>query len=195
MRRLATSLAIVSVFATGSAAWAQDEFGDPIDIPGEGEEEVDDGGSTVALEAEGEATVDDGGGEGAGLGVGVHAMLSGPFGAAIIYDPGAFHIEGMIGFASNGTTAIALGGRFWYHLHTSTAADFSLGGGLGLSTVDDDPEDQNNVHIDAGAQLRAFVVPNVALSATLGLAIVTGDADFVGLTGQLVGGLGISYFF
>ena len=56
-------------------------------------------------------------------------------------------------------------------------------------------DDQTDIHIDGGAQVRTFVVPNVALAASLGLAIVSGDADFVGITGQLFGSIGATYFF
>jgi hypothetical protein len=136
-------------------------------------------------------------GSGGGLGVGVHAMLLGAVGPAVVYDTGVFHIEGLLAFASNGETQIDVGGRFWYHVHSSQAADFSLGGGLGVQSIDPegDVEGTTDIEIDAGVQVRVFLVPNVSLSASAGLGIITGDADFLALTGDLTGDTGLTYFF
>ena len=208
------TFSLVCALVAGSAteALAQDTT-DPLDVPGEGTEaggeasaggEVSAGGEASAggeVSAGGTMTGGEEGGAGGGFGVGIVAMITpgGPFGAEVVYDPGRFHIEGILGFRSleDNETDIAVGGRFWWHLHTSTAADFSLGGGLGVVLIDEEAtdEDQTNIHIEGGAQVRTFVVPNVALAATLGLAIVSGDADFVGITGQLFGAIGASYFF
>ena len=142
-----------------------------------------------------------GAGAGAGpLGVGVTAMLTGPFGPSIVYDTGVFHIEGIVGFQSNdATTDFDIGGRFYYHVHATQAADFSLGGGVGITTTDPDgpAESFTDVHIEIGPQLRAFVVPSVAISASAGLAIITGDNgnDNLLLVGDLVGSAGITYYF
>jgi len=136
---------------------------------------------------------------GGSLGVGVNTMLTttGPFGPQLVYDTGVFHIEGILGFESDGTTNFDLGGRFWYHIHSSQAADFSLGGGLGFTSVDPDGDnnDTSDIHIDVGGQIRAFVVPNVALSVSAGLSISSGDDDFVAITGDLLGAAGVTYFF
>ncbi len=134
------------------------------------------------------------------LGVGIQTMLlqDGPFGPAVIYDAGMFHLEGLFGFADDdATTRFDLGGRFWYHIHSAASADFSLGGGLGVVSIDPegDAEGTTDIEIDAGAQIRAFLVPNVAVSASLGLAILTGDGDFIAITGDLVGNAGIAYYF
>lgn len=136
---------------------------------------------------------------GGNLGVGVHTMLlPDSFGPAVIYDAGAFHIEGLFAFADDDeTTRFDLGGRFWYHIHSAASADFSLGGGLGVVSIDPagDGEGTTDIEIDAGAQIRAFLVPNVAVSASLGLAILTGDGDFIAITGNPVGDAGIAYYF
>ena len=201
MMRVPATLSLAWALSIGAPALAQDFEDDPLlDTEVEGEAGVE-GEATASGEASASAEVSAsgemaGGGAGGGFGVGVQAMLEGPFGVAVLYDPGAWHVEGILGFYSNGETALALGGRFYYHLHSSTAADFSLGGGLGLVTIDNDADDSiTNIHLEAGGQVRTFVVPNVALSASLGLAVVAGDGDLVALTGQLVGGLGLSYFF
>ena len=136
---------------------------------------------------------------GGNLGVGVHTMLlPDSFGPAVVYDAGIFHIEGLFAFADDDeTTRFDLGGRFWYHIHSAASADFSLGGGLGVVSIDPEGggEGTTDIEIDAGAQIRAFLVPNVAVSGSLGLAILTGDGDFIGITGDLVGTAGIAYYF
>jgi hypothetical protein len=133
------------------------------------------------------------------FGVGVNTMLDieGPLGPSVIYDTGVFHVEGLLGFQDNGQTRFDIGGRFWYHIHAAQSADFSLGGGLGVVSIDPGGEDDNitNIEIDGGAQLRAFIVPNVALSVSLGLAVLTGDADAISITGDLFGSAGIAYYF
>ena len=204
MSRILAAASLLLILGRTTAASAQDT-GDPLDVPGEGSGEAGASGEASAsgeMSAGGEiSATGGGGGSGAGFGVGAMAMLTGPFGGAVIYDPGMWHAEGIVGFESNGVTTILLGGRFWYHLHTSTAADFSIGGGLGFASTEVDnglgmDEDVTTIHVEGGGQLRVFVVPNVALSATAGLAIVTGDdRDLVAVTGQLIGDVGVSYFF
>jgi hypothetical protein len=158
--------------------------------------------AVLGLGAAGSASAQEwktGAGAGVGpLGVGVSAMLTGPVGPQVVYDTGVFHIEGIVGFASDdAVTEFDLGGRFWYHVHATQAADFSLGAGLGVTSTDPDgpAESTTNVHIDIGPQLRAFVVPNVAISASAGLGIITGDDDFIVIRGNLVGQAGITYYF
>ena len=81
----------------------------------------------------------------------------------------------------------------WRRLQSSDAYARWLRQRVGL---DPDPGDSSTVvALDFGAQLRAFMVPNVAISASLGFTLLTGDADFVGITGDLLGSLGIHYFF
>jgi hypothetical protein len=138
-----------------------------------------------------------------GLGIGAASMLRGPSGLNVVFDGGRWHadailgIEGDDGGVGGGGTAIGLGARGWFHLHNSSNADFSLGGGLGFSLLDPDgPGDSINViTIDIGAQIRAFVTSNVALSAFGGLTVLAGDADGFALDGQPVGILGLTYYF
>ena len=139
---------------------------------------------------------------GTSLGVGIHAMLTGPFGPAIVYNMKLFHIEGLLAFESNGATNLAVGGRFWFHAHQTATSTLSVGGGLGFTSVETEPvppattsEDQTNILLEGGAQIRFFPVPNVAISASAGLAVLSGDADLFALTGQLTGGAGLTYFF
>ena len=139
---------------------------------------------------------------GTGLGVGVQGMLLplGPSGLSIAYDGGPWHAEGILGVTKqvNTKALVDLGGNFWFHLHKTANADFSLGGGLGIATGGG-----TAFFIQAGGQIRAFITSNVALSATLGLAFSVIDREQIGVGGQSVadtsvggfGGVGIHYYF
>ena len=134
------------------------------------------------------------------VGVGVETMLAGPTGPAVIFQTPAFHVEGILAFFDLGDeTDLTLAGRFWYAVSQTARSDFSVGGGIGILINDDgDPNNDNDVaiEIDIGAQLRAFIVPNVALSVTLGFSIVADDGpDPIALGGDLLGTTGIAYFF
>lgn len=137
---------------------------------------------------------------GSGLGVGVEATITGLNGPAIVYQAPQFHIDGVIGVNSlglGGGDNFLIAGRFFYEIHSGELSDFSLGGGIGIINFDNDPgDDDADLHFEAGAQIRAFLAPNVALSTSLGLGFVVdeGDDDF-GILGQLTGAMGVTYFF
>lgn len=135
---------------------------------------------------------------GHGFGIGAESTLTGVTGAALVYDAGNWRIDGLLAFSSQGGTDLALAGRFWYVLHTGESSDLSIGGGLGLVDGDGGPMNDNDldVHIEAGAQIRAFITSNVALSAAGGFGFVIDDGDdFLGFGGQLIGSMGVTYFF
>jgi hypothetical protein len=162
-------------------------------------------------------------GRGHGIGVGAATMLNGTSGALFTWGSagGGFHIDGLFGLHHyrdpdrNYTTSFTLGGRFWYHLHAASFADFSLGGGLGLISWTNNPgtptsDSRLDISLEVGGQIRAFVVPNVALVADLGLGATFGNDDDIMIGGQsvigsgspegyannfVVGTLGIAYFF
>jgi hypothetical protein len=154
---------------------------------------------------------------GRGLGVGAATMLNGTSGLLATWGTSSFHVDGIFGLrrytddtVGNATTAFTLAGRFWYHLHAASFADFSAGGGVGLVRWVYAPgtpasDTQWDVSMEVGSQIRAFIVPNVALMADLGLGITfaTNDDDIL-VGGQSVGGggynfvtgtLGIAYYF
>src|SRR5437762_3476300 len=113
---------------------------------------------------------------GTGVGVGAAAMQGGlPFGLSVAYDAGPWHIDSILGIAKGdgespfNRTSFGLGGRFWWHLHKTANADFSIGGGLGFSH--NGPTKDDILTIEAGGQLRAFIASNVSLSFSTGLAI------------------------
>ena len=160
-------------------------------------------------------------GHGHGVGLGAVTMLNGTSGALVTWGSagGGFHIDGLAGlhhYNPNGTntTSFSLGGRFWYHLHAATFADFSLGGGVGITRWETNPGNPGNdarvdVALEVGGQIRAFIVPNVALIADLGLGATFGANDDIMIGGQAItasgspaggnnfvaGTLGIAYFF
>ncbi len=139
------------------------------------------------------------------LGVGAEYQLAGIGGASLNYDAGDFHVGGFLGFADGGgddDTTWALGGRFYYHLHSTTDADFSLGGGLGIASVPDPMgggDEASLIYLEGGAQIRLFLAANVAVSASTGLVLGLSDADGVAVTGAggvgLGAGVGLHYYF
>lgn len=143
-----------------------------------------------------------GGSEGT-IGVGAEMNLFGIGGASVNYDAGDFHVGGFLGFADSDDTGdhteIRLGGRFYYHLHSTAMSDFSAGGGLGFvhedATSDTADDDHTDFYIDLGAQMRAFITSNVALSFGLGIGVATADAEGVIVSGQPNISGGVHYYF
>ena len=151
-------------------------------------------------------------GDGAGIGVGAGVTLAGTaagvpgtFGQ-FVYDQAIWHLEGLFTFGSfsNGgadrVTAIGFGAGGWYHFHRGQASDFSLGGALTVGTVSAGGGGSTTVtSFEPGAQIRAFITPNVALAARVGLAFQFGDTGGGGtdilLLGQAQGSFGVTYFF
>lgn len=143
------------------------------------------------------------GGSKGSIGVGGEAQINGRLGGlSMNYDMGEFHVGGFFGFADDGDdddTDISIGGRFYYHIHSSAMADFGVGGAVSLafigdrSTVTDDSF--TALLIEPGMQIRAFVASNVALSFTGGLTLGLADAEGVALTAQPVGSAGVHYYF
>lgn len=148
---------------------------------------------TAALVALG--GVAEAGGQAGTLGVGGEFMMSGVGGASVNYDAGDFHVGGFLGFsdsdAQNGS-AFEIGGRFYYHVHSTAMSDFGVGGALGIASVpDNNPAvDQRStlVYAEPGVQIRLFLASNVALSATTGIILGVSDADGVAITGSTLGG-------
>lgn len=147
------------------------------------------------------ATANAGGSPGS-IGVGAEYDLFGIGGASVVYDQGDFHAGGFVGFSDGDTpgddTEITIGGQFYYHVHSTAMSDFGVGGSIGF-VHEDDPTPMNDdftgFYIDLGAQIRAFVTSNVALSFGVGLGIATADADGVILTADPVAIGGVHYYF
>jgi hypothetical protein len=143
------------------------------------------------------------GGQPGSLGVGAEFQLSGIGGLSANYDTGKFHVGGFLGFfdpAGANNTTVDFGGRFFFHIASTAMSDFSVGGGLGIQSIYDNPGANNatrltNVFIEPSFQIRMFIVPNVALSFTGGIEIGTVDASEVNITGNISGEAGIHYYF
>lgn len=139
-----------------------------------------------------------GGSEGT-IGVGAEATLSGLGGLSMNYDAGTFHAGGFLFFADEAgddNTDIGLGGRFFWHIHSTAQSDFSLGANLGVLLANDGPDNDSTLLVlEPAIQLRAFIAGNVALSATAGISIGLADAEGVLLDGGLTGSAGIHYYF
>ena len=153
------------------------------------------------------------GNEKTGLGIGAETFLTTPlatFGvtpgvATLTYDTSVWRVSGLLAMLTqeDSVTILGFGGRFYYPIHRRHDSDFSIGGGLAILNTNPDPGDSDtSFHIEGGAQLRAFLTDNVALSSTVGLAIVVADDDgpapddsSFGILGQLVGSFGVTYFF
>jgi hypothetical protein len=145
-----------------------------------------------------------------GLGIGATAFLSGLTGPEVVYDFGVWHIEGTLGFAStpgggpanNRNTTFDFGVGGWYHLHIGESSDFSLGAAFGLVTFS--PGGGGNgttgFEFEPGAQVRAFITPNVALHGGMGFVFEFGDQTAIlnktlALTGQVMADVGFTYYF
>jgi hypothetical protein len=144
----------------------------------------------------------------AGPGVGVELPLTEEFfgqpsgWVSFVYDTGRLHFDLLAQFldVEDTSTVFGVGGRVYFSMHRSSAADFSLGGGLFLVHTEDDATetDFNDIGIELGPKIRFFLVPSVALHTSFGLGVVLADdggADLVGLVGRLSGNLGVTYFF
>jgi len=155
-----------------------------------------------------------GGGSGAGIGVGAAVTLADTTAGAgflpagqFVYDMALFHVEGLFGFFSqevpgpNGQTRatdFVFGAGGWYHLHRGSSSDFSLGALIAINTTSGPGASTTITAFEPGAQVRAFVTPNVAIFARAGIAFLfgdTGNGTEIALGGQPTGAFGFSYFF
>lgn len=154
------------------------------------------------------------GGQAGSLGVGAEFQLSGLGGPSINYDAGQFHLGGFFSFFDPDgpdNTVFEVGGRFYYHLHSTAMSDFSLGGSLGIVNGPDQGMPDNSVtdvFLEPSFQIRLFLASNVALSFTGGISIGLVDASGAAVSGQgisgapefdtrfgFTGGAGVHYYF
>src|SRR5688572_22483774 len=154
-------------------------------------------------------------GEKHGVGLGIEQNLGGLTGAAFSFDAGRFRIDAILGLAfyndePTDATVFGIGGRFFYKVHQLPGADFSVGGGVAILQTEFGEADDTSIHLEAIAQIRIFVVPNVAISGSFGVALLSADDGEVsggpiagdgagdsvlGLGGQLLAGFGAIYYF
>ncbi|HSD88598.1 MAG TPA: hypothetical protein VLB44_13815 [Kofleriaceae bacterium] len=139
------------------------------------------------------------GGQSGTIGVGAEAQINGIGGASLNFDAGEFHVGGFLGFHDPGgrnDDVLEIGGRFFYHVHSTAMSDFGLGGTLGIASQNRPaPADRETLlYLEPGFQIRLFLASNVALSFSTGVTIGVMDADNVDFGGQLVGGSGAGVF-
>jgi hypothetical protein len=151
----------------------------------------------AALMMVGVAGVAEAGGSAGTIGVGAEYQISGVGGASMNYDAGDFHVGGFLGFADDDgadNTVFQIGGRFFWHVHSTTDADFGVGGTIGILSFPDNMPGSNDrltaVFVEPGVQIRVFLAANVALSANTGIILGVVDADGVGITGSTIGSSG-----
>jgi hypothetical protein len=153
------------------------------------------GGSEGSIGVGAEAmvgTVGIGGGVGGGS---ISFPLGGP---SINYDAGKFHVGGFLGIldpSGPDNTTIEIGGRFFYHVHSTAMTDFGIGGSLGMFNYDKGTDRGTAILIEPGFQIRVFLQANVALSLGAGLAIGAADAEGIELIGNFAGNAGFHYYF
>lgn len=154
------------------------------------------------------------GGQAGSIGVGAEYQISGLGGASVNYDAGQFHLGGFLGFIDPegpNNTQFYVGGRFYYHVHSTAMSDFGLGGTLGIGSVPTPMAANNNrdtdVFLEPGFQIRLFLASNVALSFDGGIVFGLIDAGGAAITGQAIdgahglgnvgfaGGAGVHYYF
>jgi hypothetical protein len=113
---------------------------------------------------------------------------------------GRFHVDGLFGFLNHNTSNFDIGVRGWYHLHATPSSDLSVGGGVTLISWKQPGPGQSrktDFHMELGAQIRAFIVSNVALLGAVGMNMYfpdEGDSTFI-ISGNLVGAVGLAYYF
>jgi hypothetical protein len=111
---------------------------------------------------------------------------------------GRFHLDGLFGFLNHKTSNFDLGVRGWYHLHATSFSDLSAGGGFTLiSHKTPGRGRQTDFQVELGAQIRAFIVSNVALLGAVGMNMYfpdEGSSTFI-ISGNLVGSIGLAYYF
>ena len=128
-------------------------------------------------------------------------ILAFPTQALAQYDDlsGAEKTEERTEESSSGGNRFGLGARFLWVVHSTSRSDLGVGAGVGVSHRENDgPGDATAFHGEGLVQLRFFVVSNVAIHAGLGIGFSVGDEEsltVLSIGGQLLGSLGLSYFF
>ena len=193
-KQLIMSFVAIAVLGVGASARAQDSTTPPPSEP------------PPAAHSSSSNSISLGGGAGIGIGAAVTLTGLAAFGPAaqFVYDASIFHVEALFGFNSREVaggervTVYAFGVGGWYHLHRGASSDFSVGALIGIDTTSGPGPSTTVTSFEPGAQVRAFVTPNVAAFARVGLGFRfgdTGDGTEVGLGGQATGGFGFTYFF
>ncbi len=143
------------------------------------------------------------GGSKGSIGVGVDLPLAAGVlpEVAVDYDAGAFHVGGGLGIENPegpNNTEVDASGHFFFHVASSAMADFGVGGDILFQSIGNGPGNNGtatNVFLEPGAQIRAFIASNVALSLTLGMSIGVGDSSNFYFGSRPEGEAGLRYYF
>ena len=143
------------------------------------------------------------GGSKGSIGVGVDLPLAAGVlpEVAVDFDAGAFHVGGGLGIENPegpNNTEVDVSGHFFFHVASSAMADFGVGGDVLFQSLGNGPGNngtQTNVFLEPGAQIRAFIASNVALSLTLGMSIGVGDSSNFYFGSRPEGEAGLRYYF
>jgi hypothetical protein len=142
------------------------------------------------------------GGSKGSIGVGADTPLAGGVlpEAALDFDAGAFHVGGGLGVQNPqgpNNTVVDVSGHFWFHVHSTAMSDFSVGGDVLFQSIGQGAGNgtSTNVFLEPGAQIRAFIASNVALSFTLGMSIGVGDSSDFFFGARPYADAGFRYFF
>jgi hypothetical protein len=135
-------------------------------------------------------------GSGRGFGLGAVAFFQ-PFAGGV-----SNTVPNLFGLYHNAGTDFDLAARGWYHLHATSSADFSVGAGLGFTRRRNnlpagETSAQWDFEMEIGAEIRAFIVSNVALLGSLGMGIYVPDTGntVLNISGNLTGTIGVAYYF
>jgi hypothetical protein len=145
---------------------------------------------------------------------GHRAELGGLTGAAFSFDAGRFRVDAIFGLAhyNNEPSDATLFGIAAASSTSSTScrAPTSRWARRGHLADEFGDNDDTTIHLEGIAQVRVFVVPNVAISGSFGVAILSADDGEVsggpiagegsgdsvfGIGGQLLAGFGAIYYF
>jgi hypothetical protein len=143
------------------------------------------------------------GGSKGSIGVGADLPLAGGVlpEVAVDFDAGAFHVGGGLGIqnpAGPNNTDVDVSGHFYFHVASTAMADFGVGGDILFQSLGNGPGNNGtttNFYLEPGAQIRAFIASNVALSLTFGMSIGVGDSSDFFFGARPEGEAGFRYYF
>ena len=190
------SLVLVLLAGIPTQAWAQWEDPAEVDEPVMEEDFVSD---ADAMQIDTDDSAPPPSAAASRMAVGAATMAGALAGPSFVYDKNDWRVDAILSWrlVKDLPDTLAIGGRFYYVVKSSAQADLSLGGGLaflrqgGPAGVDA----ETGVLLEVGAQIRVFLVRQVALTGTFGAAVGLAAVDYVEFRGDPVGGLGIVYYF
>lgn len=144
-----------------------------------------------------------------GFGIGAQTELISPdvgiSSVLLAFDAGRLQYEASLGFgiferganALQSTNVYGIATRLYFVVHRTARADFSVGAGVGFSLLDESGAGLHQAWtVLAGAKVRIFVVPNVAIVGALGAGALFREQGSGLLIGaRPLGSAGFVYYF